>query len=177
MCSSLALRQYLLEILKSNQPIMHIILFVFERASRGYLAHLDRSSVEEVMAVTRILHCPQTFTRPGELLHYKFTRPGTAILREKGQKVVENDHPAGWILLFIIPPGRVRYFGVFSCQKRDFWWEIKGKTPRVHIIKHLPPPTLTHTSKNTLREGIEDWRLPIGRLKLPFHRFILTGVS
>ena len=95
MCSSLALRQYLLEILKSNQPIIHINLFVFERASRGYLARLNRSSVEEVKAVTRALRYPEAYTRPGELLHCKFTRPGTVILRENGQKGVENDHPAG----------------------------------------------------------------------------------
>ena len=79
------------------------------------------------MAITRTLRYPETYTRPGEFLHCKFTRPGPVILRENGQKGVENDHPAGWILLFIIPPGRVRYFGVFFCQKRDFLWEIKGK--------------------------------------------------
>ena len=40
-----------LEILKSDSHVMHTILFVFERASRGYLKRLNWSSVEEVMAV------------------------------------------------------------------------------------------------------------------------------
>ena len=42
-------------ILKSNQCLMHTIFFVFERASRGYLARLNRSSVEKVMAILRTL--------------------------------------------------------------------------------------------------------------------------
>ena len=40
-------------ILKSNQCLMHTILFVFKRDSRGYLARLNRSSVEKVMAILR----------------------------------------------------------------------------------------------------------------------------
>ena len=82
MCSNLGLRQFLLKILKSNRRLMHINLFVFERASHGYLARLNRNSVEEVMAVIRTLRSPETSTRPGELLPCKFTRSGTAILRE-----------------------------------------------------------------------------------------------
>ena len=74
---------------------MHINLFIFKRASRGYLAHLNRSSVEEVMAVTRTLRYLETYTRPSEFLHFKFTRPGTVILCGNGQIGVENDHPAG----------------------------------------------------------------------------------
>ena len=77
MCSNLGLRQFLLEILKSNQSLLHINLFVFERASRGYLARLNRSSVEEVKAVTRALRYPEAYTRPGELT----SRPGTVFMR------------------------------------------------------------------------------------------------
>ena len=79
----LGLRQFLMKILKSNKPVpvMHINLFVLERSSCRYLARLNRSSVEEVIAITRTMSCPETFTRPGELLHCKFTRPGMLILR------------------------------------------------------------------------------------------------
>ena len=42
-------------ILKSNQLLLHAILFVFERASRGYLKHLNRSYVEKFMATLRTL--------------------------------------------------------------------------------------------------------------------------
>ena len=95
MCSSLGLRQYLLDILKSNQPLMHINLFVFERVSRGYLARLNRSSVEEVMAVIRTLRCPENLTRPGELLPYNSTRPGGVIMPARFQRVPKKSHPAG----------------------------------------------------------------------------------
>ena len=175
-CSSLGLRQYLLEILKSNYPLMHINLFVFESASHGYLARLNRSLVEGYGRYT--LRVLETFTRPGALLSCTFTRPGTAVfLRWKGQKLIENHHPAGWLLPFITPPGRVRCFGAFFCHAIYFLWKIKGKNAKGSHILHLLPPTLTHTAKNTLRERIEDRRLPVGRLKLSFRRIILIGVS
>ena len=40
-----------LAILKFNQFLTHIILFVFERASYGYLASLNRSSIKKVMTI------------------------------------------------------------------------------------------------------------------------------
>ena len=51
MCSYSMFETAFLEILKSDSHVMHTILFVFERASRGYLKYLNQSSVEEVMAV------------------------------------------------------------------------------------------------------------------------------
>ena len=125
MCSSLGLRQYLREILKSNQPLMHTNLFVFERASRRYLSRLNRSSVEEVMAVIRTLRCPEIPTRPGELLPYNSTRPGGVIMPARFQRVPKKSHPAGCISSGLIPPGRVRHFGVF--QSRNAILEEENK--------------------------------------------------
>ena len=51
MCSCSMFETAYLDILKSDSHVMYTILFVFERASRGYLKRLNRSSVEEVMAV------------------------------------------------------------------------------------------------------------------------------
>ena len=159
-CDSLGLRQFLLEILKSNQPLIHINLFVFERASCGYLARLNRSLVEEVMAVIRTLRSPETSTRPGELLPCKFTWPGTTNLRWKSPKGVENLHAAGWIYSVLIhAAGCTVLANYLFCRKHDFWERKKKKKARVKHHSTWPPPTLTHTSKNTLRERIEDWRL------------------
>ena len=51
MCSCSMFETAYLEILKSNSHVMHTILLVFERSSRGYLKRLNRSSVEEVTAI------------------------------------------------------------------------------------------------------------------------------
>ena len=51
MCSCSMFETAYLDILKSDSHVMHTILFVFERASRGYLKRLNRSLVEEVLAV------------------------------------------------------------------------------------------------------------------------------
>ena len=53
--SAASVRAHLPTSLKSNQYLIHTILFIFERASRGYLEHLNRSSVEKVMAILRTL--------------------------------------------------------------------------------------------------------------------------
>ena len=37
------------------QSVINTILFVFERASRGYLASLNRSFMEKVMTILQIL--------------------------------------------------------------------------------------------------------------------------
>ena len=38
-------------LLKLNQLLMHNILFIFERVSRGYLERLNQSYVEKVMTI------------------------------------------------------------------------------------------------------------------------------
>ena len=55
MCSCSMFETAYLDILKSDSHVMHTILFIFERASRGYLARLNRIFVKNVMTILRTL--------------------------------------------------------------------------------------------------------------------------